>query len=448
MSLTNEAGMPQNALPKRFSNSFQPSRRRPRANRKVEFALMMFIKLILVSLFFYWIYSFYTVIKATHRVNLNPLIVTMHQQNRLRANANQWDWEFIHIVNSRFMQNQGKFSMLARARLELFKEFCLPTMVNQTSQKYLWIIKTDPELDLDVLKDLVDLLRPYPHFFLVASNDNFLIGKDSKPGGWRGGEAAKEILGSNIFCGDISLLRGASRYEPDQIVLETRLDSDDGLNINYLKTVQDAATKVVISNISIEEGLEDQGQKERRRAHWMYWCARRHIEWHWDGQLDEGQVNSIEHDRYCITAGLTVAFGVGAQVDSILMSQHHKLYSDVAYYGGCGLSRKKDCLVMIDNLRMAAIRSRTPTSAGMKNIEPKDVVDPEVTKKLWSHLTKDFTITDEGSRRANQFILNNLAMIALENEMGQCTEGHSCKVSSKEKLRRIREEITMQKDKE
>mmetsp|Transcript_5755 Transcript_5755/g.8395 ORF Transcript_5755/g.8395 Transcript_5755/m.8395 type:complete len:433 (-) Transcript_5755:963-2261(-) len=421
---------------KRVSNSLNPASRPALAVRKL-------IKFILVTLFLCWTYSLYNLIITTHGDNFFPLSATMRHQSQLQANTNRWDWEFIHIVNTRFMQDQGKLSVLARARLELFKEFCLPTMINQTSQQFLWIIRTDPELDPDVLKDLVSLLRPYPHFFLIASNYNFLIGKNSKPGGWRGGEAAKEILESKIFCGDIALLRGASKYEVDQIVLETRLDSDDGLNINYLETVQKFATKAVISNMSIEEELANSEQAQHR-VNWMYWCAKWHVEWHYNGKLDQGQVNAIKHETYCITAGLTVAFGVGVQIDSILKSPHHKLYSDVGHFGGCGLSRNKDCLVMVDDLNVAAIRSRTPTSAGMKNIDPINV-DPEITKSLWNHLREDFAISDEGARYVNQYIHDNLNMIALENEMGQCTEGHSCKESSKEKLRRIREDIAAQK---
>ena len=99
---------------------------------------------------------------------------------------------------------------------------------------------------------------------------------------------------------------------------------------------------------------------------------------------------------------------------------------------------------MIDNLRMAAVRSRTPSSAGMQNVESKEEVDPGINEKMLRHLTIDFTIADKGARRTNQFILNNLAIITLENEMAQCSQGHSCKVSSKEKLHRIRDEIAKQ----
>ena len=85
----------------------------------------------------------------------------------------------------RFMQDQGHLKHLARARLYLFRYFCLPTMINQTSQNFLWIIKTDPNLNENVRKEMVELLKPFPHFFLVGTNKNFLIGHD--PGAWRGG---------------------------------------------------------------------------------------------------------------------------------------------------------------------------------------------------------------------------------------------------------------------
>ena len=57
----------------------------------------------------------------------------------------------------------------------------------------------------------------------------------------------------------------------------------------------------------------------------------------------------------------------------------------------------------------------------------------------------DFHIDAEDVRIANRFIHQNIVEIAKDNLKGQCTPGHSCKLSSKEQLQRLTELALMQK---
>jgi hypothetical protein len=97
------------------------------------------------------------------------------------------------------MQDQGSLVALARARLELFKTFCLPTLKHQTSQRFLWIIRTDPNLNATVRDETVALLKDYPNFYLVASN------KSPFPTKHRDGNDT-DLLDGEIFTGDRQLL--------------------------------------------------------------------------------------------------------------------------------------------------------------------------------------------------------------------------------------------------
>mmetsp|Transcript_35622 Transcript_35622/g.82785 ORF Transcript_35622/g.82785 Transcript_35622/m.82785 type:complete len:139 (-) Transcript_35622:1051-1467(-) len=45
---------------------------------------------------------------------------------------------FVHVVSTRFMQYQASLTHLAAARLALFRTICLPSMVQQKSQNFLW----------------------------------------------------------------------------------------------------------------------------------------------------------------------------------------------------------------------------------------------------------------------------------------------------------------------
>ena len=80
---------------------------------------------------------------------------------------NATEWPLIHIVNTRFMQEQGPLNTLGMARLHLFLTFCFPTMISQTSQDFLWIIKTDPAFTTSkpFLK-LLNVIRNYSNIML------------------------------------------------------------------------------------------------------------------------------------------------------------------------------------------------------------------------------------------------------------------------------------------
>lgn len=102
-------------------------------------------------------------------------------------NAN--DWPLVHIVQSRFMQEQGPLETLGMARLKLFLTFCLPSMVQQSSQDFFWIIKADPQFTKTSVFDLlIRSVRSHDNIYVVASNANFLFGSAGREGSWRDGK--------------------------------------------------------------------------------------------------------------------------------------------------------------------------------------------------------------------------------------------------------------------
>ena len=79
----------------------------------------------------------------------------------------KWYLPFVHILNTPFMQSQGLLRNLALARPELFRACFLSTVSRQSNQDFLWIKKTYPNLDSGVRKEMVEILAPYPNYFLV-----------------------------------------------------------------------------------------------------------------------------------------------------------------------------------------------------------------------------------------------------------------------------------------
>jgi hypothetical protein len=303
-------------------------------------------------------------------------------------------------------------------------------MVQQSLQNFVWIIKTDPRLDPDLLRQLVAELLPYPNVYLVSSLQNFRINA-KYPGAWRGGAEPRDLAESRVHTGDARRLELAMALHSDLPVLETRLDADDGLHLLFIELLQQMATHAFSRHGELK---------------WMYWCSRRHMEWHWSdldvmgrkkaADHEYGALFGTRHDHFCITPGITVGFPVGVDESTVPTYAHDRIVvtirDELTQEEGCGLPTPSKCLQFIDNFLFCAIRSRTPTSAGMLHVQLRDswLVDPRtwLNYAYWEIVHESFGLKREQIKQMNRYLLDHLVSIAQENLLGQCTTGHSCKV--------------------
>ncbi len=266
------------SLPRSLSRRFSHGIRKGSKHR-LETVLT---KILLVILFLPPI-VLYTYRQRYHNVGISPV-----------TEIEPWESPVIHILNTRFMQDQPTLTTLARARLHLFKTICLPSILHQTYHDFLWIIKVDPELDSEIKDELIltiheaveillleserrnthatyDEKNDHDSFigsvdslkeriFVIGSNENF--GAGNGKGSWRGGLASTEILSHHeegrIYMGNVDLLRMAQKAEPKKIVLETRLDADDGLNEGYIAHLHHDAMKNFRGATYHDNGDQDQ----------------------------------------------------------------------------------------------------------------------------------------------------------------------------------------------
>ena len=108
----------------------------------------------------------------------------------------------------------------------------------------------------------------------------------------------------------------------------------------------------------------------------------------------------------------------------------------------CGLYPSSQCAIFVQYPRVSAFRSRAMTSAGMHNIEaeggtsvktPQKYID--YAAKLWDGtIESQFGINTSQAKEAADFMSTNYLGTVRDNLKGQCTHGHSCKISSMEKL--------------
>jgi hypothetical protein len=450
------------------------------------------------------------------------------------------EWPLIHIVNTRFMQEQGALSTLGMARFHLFMTFCFPTMIGQSTQSFFWIIKTDPQFTkspvFPLLIEAVQSARDHhqnqyhnDNIYIVASNNNFMI-TPGQQGSWADGAECIDLLQSKIYTGNVTKLRMAMALRKERPILETRLDADDGLHMHYIKYLQyvamrrfQPATATPMNDKhhhnhpedwgdinKIEETSGDSGEEHALFApriqpatvpQWLYWCTRRHLEWHsllkdpkmieTFGDISAGVLAPIQHDKLCITpgefclphylfhvkwsivanstffaSGMTVGFNVGVDPTTVPVHSHDQLYAQVSKSTACypdsnrlqsihnkslhlGHDDDEDdnnmdqervpCLDLVEDLLFCALRSRTLTSAGMLNVGsiPAFPKKTDVTEKVWQLLGERFNVNKTRVRETQTFLNVHRKEIAYENILGQCTTGHSCKEQAKAELQRI-----------
>ena len=400
------------------------------------------------------------------------------------------DGEIFHIVKTRFMQHQSHLLHLAMARLRLFETFCLPSMVHQQRLsrrgtgsdnynddddkvvEFVWMISVDPQLPQPLLDDLVALLKPYSHFYLSFTTDNI------KPGSGRHG-IGDRILGATPH--DVHVLQQNLDRWSDFVVLETQLDADDALHVQYIDTLQQRARQVfdVIPENNNDNNNHDtpndghstiNSNDVRILRDWMYWCIHRDLEWHWTYAPPTSTTNSDEvpdSNKYgilvpsrsfiekqkCYTPGMTLGRNRNPQrpfldvphsllVSTLLQKDNHQQPSTTSNRTLCGDAHAGiDCLDFVDNLEFPALRTRTPTSASMVGVSLPSSSSSSTTNQmeeqdtLWEKTHLSFGVDRETVQNTHQYFTKHMADIVRDAFQGQCSHGHSCREQAKESLK-------------
>eukprot|EP00956_Cyclotella_meneghiniana_P038670 scaffold157841_cov101-Cyclotella_meneghiniana.AAC.2 len=274
---------------------------------------------------------------------------------------------------------------------------------------FLWIIKVDPNLDPALLEELNAVLEPVKRYTLVVgSNTNYGIG--IKPGGWRDGQSGNNLMEAFqmdrvFFPRDrqyaFDMVSRAYAARLDRVVLETRLDADDAINISYFSVLYYTALKDLVNyrisdflsnDDEFEQTTDDRATRKQRngkqesmlrikevQAKWIYWCPHRHIQWNpstsfYDPNNDPGMLSVFESPNVCVTPGLTLGLAVGTNETDVPRYEHTHVYWEISrgnfktgeleQQHDCGLIPTTRCAVFVEKPFVSAFRSRAMTSAG------------------------------------------------------------------------------------
>jgi len=310
------------------------------------------------------------------------------------------------LAANRFQQSQPHLATLGRARLELFKAFCLPSMIRQTNQDFLWLIQTDPDLDAELLNEMTRLLSPYPNFYLIKSAHRK---KWPLTRNWTN----RHFNESSVVTGDKEVLMKAYNDVPEKILIESSLDADDGLAYYVLQDIRDDTVRRL-------DSVAEQYLSVRKNG-WFVTCYHQFIGWYPEDMTNDavpddtsgGLRIDLRHDKFCPTPALTIASVPRANYTYVPIRRHNQLVTDVPR---CQTDVQTMCLHGVGEIP-SSVRARTPSSAGMDNIGEKEGHKQNV-QHLWAYLDHLFGVKKDDVARAGRYFKEHSKAIARENLEG------------------------------
>ena len=308
---------------------------------------------------------------------------------------------YVHVVGTRFCLKQGHEIALVEARLLLFERICVPTMAQQSTDRFVWLVVVDETLAPRHRRRLTTILEAHrgPKDFRVVSLDRETADRDLR------------AQGHHAF----GLARLRPRPMDADYVLTTVLDADDGLPYQALRMIRE----------QVAEAVRRVLPKELVAVA----CYTDAFNWQPSTRRPAGALN-LHNESMCITPGLTrvVPFSRPMALGNSSLSSHALLK---ARWPGA-----KTCTQRVSRNAVAIpIRSRTATSNGMRDVVRAADVPASDVYRWRPVLQAQFNITTGDLKATNKGLTLNEAAIARAQMRSNCHDGWSCKEVALAKLR-------------
>eukprot|EP00522_Entomoneis_paludosa_P000080 CAMPEP_0172465852 /NCGR_PEP_ID=MMETSP1065-20121228/54641_1 /TAXON_ID=265537 /ORGANISM="Amphiprora paludosa, Strain CCMP125" /LENGTH=494 /DNA_ID=CAMNT_0013222501 /DNA_START=87 /DNA_END=1571 /DNA_ORIENTATION=+ len=338
--------------------------------------------------------------------------------------------EVVHVIHTRYMLFQQHLTSLGRARMELFKTFTLPSILKQSEREFLWIIWMEPQLEAELRKDFIALVKDIPNCVVIGSREKMPFIRS---------EYYEEVMESSIYSGSYDLLMDYHEASLSRIVLQTTLDADDAVFYDFTRSVQRDAVKTL--------------KHSTLKYDFRIWCARKRLEWGyynpWDEDSQVGFLMGYESKKECPPGGYTKGYGVVTDTTDLPEQGRFEIHTKTPQ---CEFVEHK-CIARIYGgaSEYAVLKSRTPTAHGMTDVMPKTNSKKQDSWKdrqdeVWKKLPKNFGVNISAVHEARAVLEEDMVDIILQNLEGQCKEGFSCKHSTKEHLKELKAKYKKQQD--
>mmetsp|Transcript_11951 Transcript_11951/g.31415 ORF Transcript_11951/g.31415 Transcript_11951/m.31415 type:complete len:443 (-) Transcript_11951:105-1433(-) len=313
---------------------------------------------------------------------------------------------YVHVVGTRFCLKQGHEAALVEARLLLFERICVPTMAQQSTDRFVWLVVVDETLAPRHRLRLKTILEAYrgPKDFRVVALDR-LTNSDLR------------AQGHHAF--------GLARLHPFNMeadyVLTTVLDADDGLPYQALRMIREQVADAV------RRVQRDATLREHKLV--AVACYTDAFNWQPSTRRPAGALN-LHNESMCITPGLTrvVPFSRPMALGNSSLSRHALLKSRWPGAKTCTQRSSRNAVAI-------PIRSRTATSNGMRDVVRAADVPASDVYRWRPVLQAQFNITTGDLKATNKGLTLNEAAIARAQMRSNCHDGWSCKEVALAKLR-------------
>ena len=422
-------------------------------------------------------------------MNIDVFKYTLSRPPTIQVPSDLYHSHIIHSVLTRFMVGQPDQTTLAKARLELFRTFCYPTMLHQTSQNYYWLVLVDSGLDESIIQEMESLLMSsspaLDNVYMVLTNNTAWVqdgtNKERKSASY--GVSLHTIVTEYeqgnllIVTGNKAHLSSALKWYNNRnkrdnlIIIETLLDADDGMHYEGIERIQNLAVKHTTKNLQQQFNYLTTTTESSLVRDWWILCGTDHIEWHnqdiYNLKSDEykkegitsGVVGIRVQPQECISAGYTRVGLVTKNTKDhvtkdkskdikvrlydvpLIASANH--YAAVRAYSKCTTEVVTHCYRRCFGDKPFSVRTRTITSDGMTHLDPslisysmKTASTPDTAfqtsqgEHVWRLLQQEFSIDRYKAYETSLFLFEQRRNILAENEKGRCIPGFPCNKSA------------------
>ena len=315
---------------------------------------------------------------------------------------------YVHVVGTRFCLKQGHEIALVEARLLLFERICVPTMAQQSTDRFVWLVVVDETLAPRHRLRLKTILEAHrgPKDFRVVALDRLT-------------DSDLRAQGHHAF----GLARLRPRPMDADYVLTTVLDADDGLPYQALRMIREQVADAV------RRVQRDATLREHKLV--AVACYTDAFNWQPSTRRPAGALN-LHNESMCITPGLTrvVPFSRPMALGNSSLSSHALLKARWPGAKTCTQRSSRNAVAI-------PIRSRTATSNGMRDVVRAADVPASDVYRWRPVLQAQFNITTGDLKATNKGLTLNEAAIARAQMQSNCHDGWSCKDYALELLRNM-----------
>ena len=395
----------------------------------------------------------------------------------------QW-WNshgIVHVVHTRFLQNRPRLQDFTKARLEQFKAFTLPSIKQQTNDEFLWVIWSDTSLTEDTETQIKEMLHGMTNVVVLGYKKE----RHSIQSAW----FQNTFDQSYIVTGSYRLIMSFHQAAQNHTVVDTFLDAEDALSLNFVGDVQKEASEALA-----------------QRGTFRLWCPSHHLSWGyssppWHHQMqkdvyrmallkesEEEVVNpditipSLERGFFtvkravdsCLSgAGTSVGYSAKSKPERdfpVLLKVQNTATSWHSMIMHCDTYGESNCLGFIENQRFiqpdqsekrfpevamakaVLLRSKTITAAESKGItqvfpkRPKP--SPEAVfaaqQKMWQLMDPVFGIDPDSIHSWRQGFESNLDKVVMDM-MTICLPSNNCSPKNKAALKELLSTVGLRK---